>query len=83
MYSVATFTFFGPQSVTRVFTLFHAPCVLRFLGVTEFAPGAWAGVELADRGQGKNNGSVNGKEYFKCSDNRGIFVRASQLQVTI
>ena len=53
----------------------------RFVGTTEFAPGKWVGVELED-GIGKNNGVVNGKEYFKCTDNRGLFVRSSQLQVT-
>ena len=51
------------------------------MGSTEFAPGKWVGVEL-EEGQGKNNGSVNGKEYFKCSGNRGLFVRPSQLQVS-
>ena len=56
--------------------------VFRFLGSTDFAPGKWVGVELEDGRQGKNNGTVNGKEYFKCADNRGIFVRSSQLQVS-
>ena len=57
--------------------------VFRFLGSTDFAPGKWVGVELEDGRQGKNNGTVNGKEYFKCADNRGIFVRSSQLQVSV
>ena len=49
--------------------------------MTDFAPGKWIGVEVED-GPGKNNGVVNGKEYFKCTDNRGIFVRSSQVQVS-
>lgn len=36
------------------------------------------GVEL-DEAKGKNNGSVQGKAYFKCADEHGIFVRQSQL----
>lgn len=54
----------------------------RFVGTTEFAPGKWVGVELEEGQVGKNNGSVNGKEYFKCTGNRGLFVRSAQLQVS-
>lgn len=57
--------------------------VRRFIGSTEFAPGKWVGVELEEGQAGKNNGVVNGKEYFKCSGNRGLFVRSSQLQVSL
>ena len=30
---------------------------------------------------GKNNGSVNGKKYFSCSQNYGIFVQPDQVEV--
>ena len=39
------------------------PFCLRFVGTTDFAPGKWVEVELEDC-QGKNNGTVNGKEYM-------------------
>ena len=45
-----------------------------------FAPGKWVGVEL-DEALGKNNGVVQGRTYFNCRDNHGIFVRQQQLQV--
>lgn len=35
---------------------------LQYIGVTDFAPGVWAGVELDDP-LGKNDGSVDGKRF--------------------
>ena len=52
----------------------------RFIGSAEFAPGKWIGVALFDA-RGKNNGVVNGKEYFKCPEQHGLFVRPGQVQV--
>ena len=40
--------------------------------------GKWIGVAL-DEPKGKNNGVVQGKKYFSCEDNHGIFVRQSQV----
>ena len=45
---------------------------LRYLGPTEFASGEWAGIEL-DAAIGRNDGSVNGKRYFQCETNFGLF----------
>uniref|UniRef100_T1J0Z5 Dynactin subunit 1 n=1 Tax=Strigamia maritima TaxID=126957 RepID=T1J0Z5_STRMM len=49
-----------------------------FVGTTHFSSGKWVGVVL-DEAKGKNNGNVQGKAYFQCKDNHGIFVRQSQL----
>ncbi|XP_045473186.1 restin homolog isoform X4 [Harmonia axyridis] len=45
---------------------------VRFIGYTEFAAGEWVGVELDDP-RGKNDGSVEGKRYFTCQPNFGLF----------
>lgn len=46
---------------------------IRHIGAVEFKKGDYIGVEL-DRAQGVNDGSVDGKEYFKCPAEHGIFV---------
>ncbi|KAM9837001.1 dynactin subunit 1-like isoform 2-T2 [Aulostomus maculatus] len=51
-----------------------------FIGATLFASGKWVGVIL-DEPKGKNDGTVQGKRYFTCEENHGIFVRQSQIQV--
>ena len=52
--------------------------VVKFVGSTEFAPGKWIGIHLAEP-KGKNNGSVQGKAYFTCPENCGLFVRQNQV----
>uniref|UniRef100_A0A3P8VUN9 Dynactin subunit 1 n=1 Tax=Cynoglossus semilaevis TaxID=244447 RepID=A0A3P8VUN9_CYNSE len=51
-----------------------------YIGTTLFASGKWVGVIL-DEAKGKNDGTVQGKRYFTCDENRGIFVRQSQIQL--
>ncbi|XP_035813538.1 dynactin subunit 1 isoform X3 [Amphiprion ocellaris] len=51
-----------------------------YIGTTLFASGKWVGVIL-DEPKGKNDGTVQGKRYFTCEENHGIFVRQSQIQV--
>ncbi|XP_072262843.1 dynactin subunit 1 isoform X2 [Pyxicephalus adspersus] len=51
-----------------------------FVGATLFATGKWVGVIL-DEAKGKNDGTVQGRKYFTCEENHGIFVRQSQIQV--
>jgi dynactin complex subunit len=50
---------------------------LRYIGETAFAEGVWLGVELQDP-SGKNNGTVEGKKYFSCPDQHGVFVRPNK-----
>ncbi|KAJ6586802.1 hypothetical protein DFH09DRAFT_1141573 [Mycena vulgaris] len=54
---------------------------LRYLGAIDAKPGLWAGVELGGgfAGKGKNNGTVNGKQYFSCPPNCGVFVATTKL----
>uniref|UniRef100_A0ACB8F287 Uncharacterized protein n=1 Tax=Sphaerodactylus townsendi TaxID=933632 RepID=A0ACB8F287_9SAUR len=48
------------------------PGTLRFKGLTSFAKGFWAGVEL-DKPEGRNNGTYDGIRYFDCKEKHGIF----------
>ncbi|XP_044259661.1 dynactin subunit 1 isoform X3 [Tribolium madens] len=52
--------------------------VIAFIGPTSFASDTWIGLKL-DEPKGKNNGSVQGVEYFKCEDKHGLFVKPSQV----
>ncbi|KAI8639505.1 hypothetical protein BD408DRAFT_262935 [Parasitella parasitica] len=47
---------------------------LRFVGEVDGKTGMFAGVELDEKGQGKNDGSVQGKKYFTCPAKSGIFI---------
>lgn len=48
------------------------PGTLRFKGLTKFAKGFWAGVEL-DKPEGNNNGTYDDIKYFDCKEKHGIF----------
>ncbi|XP_062912548.1 kinesin-like protein KIF13B [Mobula hypostoma] len=51
---------------------------VRYIGPTEFADGIWIGIEL-DVPAGKNDGSVGGKQYFRCNPGYGVLVRPSRV----
>lgn len=42
--------------------------------------GSWVGITL-DEPTGKNDGTVNGKPYFECGKNYGVFVRPERCEV--
>lgn len=50
--------------------------VVRFAGEADFAPGFWVGVEFLKAPNGRNDGSVNGIQYFgPTKPNHGLFIR--------
>ncbi|KAM8967408.1 kinesin-like protein KIF13A isoform 2-T2 [Pelodytes ibericus] len=55
---------------------------VRYIGRVDFSQGVWVGVELHVQ-LGKHDGTVKGKEYFRCRPNYGVFVRPSRLTKTI
>ncbi|CAG9759782.1 unnamed protein product [Ceutorhynchus assimilis] len=52
--------------------------LLKYVGSVHFAKGVWCGIELKN-GCGKNNGTVNGVQYFSCHEHRGLMVQASKV----
>jgi len=69
-----------PEVGDRVLVNGVKPGMVAFLGPTQFAHGIWAGIVL-DTYDGKNNGMVNGVQYFECEPNRGLFARPQKLQL--
>jgi len=51
-----------------------------FLGRTLFnKKGVWVGLQL-ENAKGKHNGTVHGKKYFLCREDRGVFVRPCRIK---
>lgn len=49
------------------------PCRVRYVGPIHSRNGEWAGLELLSP-RGKNDGSLEGRHYFQCGPDHGIFV---------
>lgn len=58
----------------------HHRGVVRYVGKRNGVKGFWVGIEL-DEPYGKNNGSLNGKVYFTCDENFGVFVKPNKVKV--
>lgn len=53
---------------------------IQYVGQTTFASGYWVGLKL-DTPTGKNDGSIQGTQYFECPPMHGLFVRPGQLRI--
>ncbi|XP_075412557.1 kinesin-like protein KIF13B [Tenrec ecaudatus] len=53
--------------------------IVRYIGPTDFKEGTWIGVEL-DLPSGKNDGSIGGKQYFKCNPGYGLLVKPGRVR---
>jgi len=52
---------------------------IMYIGLTQFKPKTWYGIEL-DEKDGKHDGLVGIKRYFKCKAGHGIFVRREKIK---
>ena len=49
-----------------------------FVGNLPFTDGIWIGLKI-ENGNGNTNGIIYGKQYFKCKNNNGLFIRKNKI----
>jgi len=58
----------------------HREGIVKYIGETDFSTGVIYGMELCDGSLGDNSGIVNGKLYFECKENRGVFLASTGIR---
>lgn len=53
--------------------------ILLYFGTVHFAPGYFCGVQL-DEPEGKHDGCLDGKRYYSCMPNHGVFAPVSKVE---
>ena len=71
-------TFLNPHSLLSP----TVPAIIRYKGPLHVSTGTWIGVELL-KPTGKNDGSIQGRRYFTCAPNYGLFIRPNRLCKTL
>jgi len=71
----------GDRVITRSLVGESKKGILRYIGPVDFAPGIWVGIECIYP-VGNNDGSVKGREYFKCDHPYGVFVPAHKIEMS-
>jgi len=54
--------------------------IIRFIGEADFSNGVIYGLELVGGTLGDNSGVVDGKRYFETKENRGVFIKGSEIR---
>lgn len=65
---------------SRVLVNNESSGTIKYIGTTSFQTGKWVGIEL-DEPEGKNSGVVQGKRYFECKTNHGVFTRPANVKL--
>lgn len=73
---------FGFHVNDRVLVEKTMPGTIRYLGKTSFSPVLVAGIEL-DKAMGTNNGTFQGKKYFECPEDFGLFTTIERIELEI
>eukprot|EP01083_Nonionella_stella_P277907 944933_1 len=54
--------------------------IIRYIGNVHFSNGIWCGIELIGGSVGTNDGKIQGRRYFTCPRNRGLFCKIGKVR---